>query len=64
MVIGIACHQNKMPKLREIDIDYDQIRELVCQPTFSKKMSLIRKIVKDKRYIELLLIPISTYHQS
>ncbi|EMS77165.1 MULTISPECIES: hypothetical protein [Desulfotignum] len=41
-----------MPKLREIDIDYDQIRELVCQLAFSKKMSLIREIVKDKRYQE------------
>ena len=41
-----------MPKLREIDIDYDQIRELVCQLAFSKKMSLIREIVQDKKYQE------------
>ncbi len=41
-----------MPKLREIDIDYDQIRELVFQLAFSKKMALIREIVQDKRYQE------------
>jgi hypothetical protein len=39
-----------MPKLKEIDIDYDQIRELVYQLTFSKKIALIREIVQDKRY--------------
>ncbi len=39
-----------MPKLREIHIDYDQVRELVFQLAFSKKMSLIREIVQDKRY--------------
>jgi len=44
--------ENKMPKLREIDIDYDQIRELVFQLAFSKKMALIREIVQDKRYQE------------
>ncbi len=41
-----------MPKLREIDIDYVQIRELVFQLAFNKKMSLIREIVQDKRYRE------------
>jgi hypothetical protein len=39
----------KMPKLREIDIDYDQIRELVFQLAFSKKMTLIREIVQDTK---------------
>jgi hypothetical protein len=41
-----------MPKLKEIDIDYDQIRELVFQLAFSKKMSLLREIVQDKKYQE------------
>jgi hypothetical protein len=41
-----------MPKLKDIDIDYDQIRELVFQLAFSKKMSLFREIVQDKRYQE------------
>jgi len=41
-----------MPKLKDIDIDYDQIRELVFQLAFSKKMSLLREIVQDKRYQE------------
>jgi len=39
-----------MPKLKEIDINYDQIRELVCQLEFKKKMSLIQEIIKQKEY--------------
>ena len=39
-----------MPKLKEIDINYDQIRGLVCQLEFKKKMTLIREIVKEKEY--------------
>jgi len=39
-----------MPRLKEIDINYDQIRELVCQLEFSKKMSLIKDIIKEKEY--------------
>ena len=39
-----------MPRLKEIDINYDQIRELVCQLEFKKKMSLIKEIVKEKDY--------------
>ncbi len=39
-----------MPKLKEIDISYDQIRELVCHLEFKKKMSLIKEIVKEKEY--------------
>ena len=39
-----------MPKLKEIDIDYEQIRELVCQLEFKKKMSLIGEIIKEKEY--------------
>jgi SET domain-containing protein len=39
-----------MPKLKEIDINYDQICELVCQLEFKKKMSLIKQIIKEKEY--------------
>ncbi len=39
-----------MPKLREIDVNYDQIRDLVYQLEFEKKMALIKDVVKDKRY--------------
>ncbi len=39
-----------MPRLKEIDINYDQVRELVCQLEFSKKMSLIKDIIKEKEY--------------
>ena len=41
-----------MPKLKEIDIDYEQVRDLVYQLAFEKKMSLIKEIVKDRRYQE------------
>ena len=41
-----------MPKLKEIDINYDQIRDLVYQLAFEKKMALIKEIVKDSRYQE------------
>ncbi|MDP3012597.1 MAG: hypothetical protein Q8M92_00040 [Candidatus Subteraquimicrobiales bacterium] len=39
-----------MPKLKEIDINYDQICELVGQLEFKKKMSLIKQIIKEKEY--------------
>ncbi|MBW2738035.1 MAG: hypothetical protein JRE64_04120 [Deltaproteobacteria bacterium] len=39
-----------MPKLKEIDINFDQIRELVCQLEFKKKMSLIQEIIKEGEY--------------
>lgn len=39
-----------MPKLKEIDINYDQIRDLVYQLEFEKKMTLIKDVIKDKRY--------------
>ena len=39
-----------MPKLKEIDVNYDQIRELVCQLEFKKKMTLIREIIREKEY--------------
>ncbi len=41
-----------MPKLKEIDIKYEQVRDLVYQLAFEKKLALIREIVKDRRYQE------------
>lgn len=39
-----------MPKLKDVDINYEQIIDLVYQLTFEKKMSLIKEIVRDKDY--------------
>jgi len=41
-----------MPKLREIDIDYEQIKGLVCQLAFEKKLTLIKELVTEKSYRE------------
>jgi len=41
-----------MPKLKEIDIDYNQIKELVCQLTFDKKLALIKDLIQEKSYRE------------
>lgn len=41
-----------MPKLYEVEIDYDQIRDLVCQLTFNKKFQLTKEIIRDKNYQE------------
>ncbi len=41
-----------MPKLKEIDLNYEQVRDLVCQLAFEKKIALIREIVKDRSYQE------------
>lgn len=41
-----------MPKLRDVDINYEQIRDLVDQLAFEKKMALIKEIVKDRSYQE------------
>jgi len=41
-----------MPKLKEIEIDYEQIRDLVDQLAFEKRIALIKDIVRDKRYRE------------
>jgi len=41
-----------MPKLKEITISFDQIRELVRQLDFDKKISLIKEIVKEREYRE------------
>jgi len=41
-----------MPKLKEIDVDYEQIKELVYQLAFEKKMALIKDLIKDESYRE------------
>ncbi|TYB34245.1 MAG: hypothetical protein FXF49_02675 [Flexistipes sinusarabici] len=41
-----------MPKLKEIEIKYDQIKELVFQLDLEQKLSLIYDITKDKKYRE------------
>ena len=41
-----------MTKLKEVDINYEQIVELVRQLEFEKKMALIRDIIREKRYKE------------
>lgn len=41
-----------MPKLKEIDINYEQIRDLFSQLDFGKKIALIKEVVKDKKYRE------------
>ena len=39
-----------MPKLKDVEINYDQIRELVGQLDFEKKMTLIREVCKEREY--------------
>ena len=39
-----------MPTLKEIEINYEQIRDLVYQLAFEKRIALIKDIVKDKHY--------------
>jgi len=41
-----------MPKLREIDVDYEQIKRLACQLAFEKKLALIKELVAEKSYRE------------
>jgi hypothetical protein len=41
-----------MPKLKEIDINYEQIKDLFSQLDFQKKMALMKEVIKDKRYRE------------
>ena len=41
-----------MPKLKDIDINYEQIRDLFSQLDFGKKIALIKEVVKDKKYRE------------
>lgn len=42
-----------MPKLKEVDINYEQIVELVRQLEFEKKIALIREVIKEKGYKSL-----------
>jgi hypothetical protein len=49
-VIYYSYKEEYMPKLKNIDIDYNQIKDLVYQLAFEKKMALIREIVKDRDY--------------
>lgn len=41
-----------MPKLKEIEVDYEQIKGLVCQLAFEKKLALIKELVTEKSYRE------------
>ena len=38
-----------MPKLKEVDINYEQIVELVHQLEFGKKIALIREVIKENK---------------
>ena len=39
-----------MPKLKDIDINYDQIKDLVKQLDFLEKMALVKEVAKEKDY--------------
>ncbi len=39
-----------MPKLKDIDINYEQIKDLVKQLDFEKKMALIREVAGERGY--------------
>ncbi len=39
-----------MPKLKEIDVSYDQIVELVRQLEFDKKLFLIKTVIMENEY--------------
>jgi len=41
-----------MPNLKEIDVDYEQIKGLVCQLAFEQKLALIKELVAEKSYRE------------
>jgi hypothetical protein len=41
-----------MPKLKNIEINYEQIRDLVFQLEFDKKINLIKDLTKNKIYQE------------
>ncbi len=41
-----------MPKLKEIDVNYEQIKGLVYQLAFEKKLALINELVMDRSYKE------------
>ena len=39
-----------MPKLKELEINYEQIKNLVLQLDFEQKMLLIKELSKDMSY--------------
>ena len=41
-----------MPKLKEIDVNYEQVKGLVYQLAFEKKLALIEELVTEKSYRE------------
>ncbi len=41
-----------MPKLKELEIDYEQVKDLVLQLDFEQKKSLIKELSKDRSYRE------------
>jgi hypothetical protein len=41
-----------MPKLKDIEISYDQIKDLVLQLDFEQKMLLIKDLIRDRSYRE------------
>lgn len=41
-----------MPRLKDIDVNYSQIKDLVCQLAFEKKIELIKEIARDRDYQE------------
>jgi hypothetical protein len=41
-----------MPKLKNLEINYEQIKDLVLQLDFEQKMLLIKELCKDKAYKE------------
>ena len=36
-----------MPKLKELEVSYDQIKNLVYQLDFGKRMDLIREVIRE-----------------
>lgn len=39
-----------MPKLNDLEISFDQVRNLVSQLDFKMKTVLIKKVIKEKNY--------------
>lgn len=39
-----------MPKLKDFDVTYDQIRDLVKQLDFEEKIALMRELINEKGY--------------
>jgi len=41
-----------MPKLKDVEISYEQIKDLVLQLDFEQKMLLIKDLIRDRSYRE------------